>query len=149
MKNYKNEFCIKNSLENTYQAILNDVDKWWTSTANKTEKVGDELLATFNKEGTLFMKMKISKLVPNKLIYWEVLDDNLDLHGRIPKGEWIGTTIQWELETQGEDTVLHFEHKGLTPELVCYDVCENGWNHFLDSFVQYLNTGKGNPDIIH
>jgi hypothetical protein len=76
-----------------------------------------------------------------------VLDDNLDLEGKIPKGEWIGTIIKWDFEKLDNGTIIYFEHKGLNRELVCYDVCENGWNHFLYSFEKYLNTGTGNPAI--
>lgn len=144
---YTKQFAVTASLEEVTYAILTEVDKWWTTSANKTYKIGDELLATFNEEGTLFMKMKVHEIVPNKLIHWLVLDDNLSLNGEIPKGEWIGTVVKWNFEESKIGTVINFEHKGLNKELVCYDVCENGWNHFLYSFEQYLNTGIGNPAI--
>lgn len=144
---YTREFTVNASPEAVSRAILKEVDKWWTISANTTEKVGDVLLASFNKEASLFMKMTVHKMVPNTSVYWLVLDDNLNLEGRIPKGEWIGTTIKWDFEASGNGTTIHFEHKGLNKALVCYDVCEDGWNYFLQSFEQYLNTGTGNPDI--
>lgn len=144
---YTKQFAVTASLEEVTDAILTKVDKWWTTSANKVYKIGDELLATFNEKGTLFMKMEVHEIVPNKLIHWLVLDDSLSLGGEIPKGEWIGTVIKWGFEESKNGTTINFEHKGLNKELVCYDVCENGWNHFLYSFEQYLNTGIGNPAI--
>jgi hypothetical protein len=43
------------------------------------------------------------------------------------------------------DTVLRFEHLGLTPALGCYDLCEGGWNQFLVSLTSYAETGTGSP----
>ena len=35
---------------------------------------------------------------------------------------------------------------GLTPQLLCYDICEAGWDmFFLHSLKQYLDTGRGKP----
>lgn len=144
---YTKQFTVKASSEAVTKAILEEVNKWWTTSANKTKKIDDQLLATFNKDASLFMKMKVDKLIPNKSVHWLVIDDNLDLNGNIPKGEWIGTTIKWDFKKSSGGTTIYFEHKGLNKELVCYDVCENGWNHFLSSFEQYLNTGIGNPAI--
>lgn len=144
---YARQFTVSAPLESVTKTILTEVDKWWTTSANKTEKIGDELLATFNQEGTLFMRMKVHKMEQNKSIHWLVVDDNLDVEGNIPKGEWIGTTIKWDFQKSKDGTIISFEHVGLNKNLVCYDVCENGWNHFLHSFEQYLNTGIGNPAI--
>lgn len=144
---YTKRFTVNASLEKVTSAILHKVADWWTTTANNTQYIGDELLATFNKEGTLFMKMKVHKIENNSSIHWLVLDDNLSLDGSIPKGEWVGTTIIWEMEEAKEGTAIYFEHLGLNKKLVCYAVCENGWNHFLGSLEQYLNTGIGNPAV--
>lgn len=149
MKDYTKKFKVNSSPEKVHKAILEEVDKWWTTSSNKTQRVGDKLLAAFNKEASLFMKMEVHKIIPNESIHWLVLDDNLSLTGEIPKGEWIDTIIKWDFEKSKEETIIYFEHKGLNKELICYDVCENGWNHFLFSFEQYLNTGIGNPDLIN
>ncbi len=43
-------------------------------------------------------------------------------------------------------TLLHFEHEGLTPQLECYQICEDGWGHFLKTSLNKLvETGKGEP----
>jgi hypothetical protein len=144
---YTKTFTVKNKPKAVAKAILEEVGKWWTASANKTEKVGDVLLTTFDKEKFFFMKMKVYKIVPNKSVQWVVLDDNIGVNGVIVKGEWVGTKIKWDFKKSANGTIINFEHKGLNKNLQCYDVCENGWNHYLYSFEQYLNTGVGNPAI--
>jgi hypothetical protein len=33
----------------------------------------------------------------------------------------------------------------LTPKLECFVDCKNGWDHFLPSLRQFVDTGVGNP----
>ncbi len=45
---------------------------------------------------------------------------------------------------------LSFVHKGLTPDLNCYEICDAGWTHFIiNSLKQYLETGTGNPNLVN
>ena len=39
--------------------------------------------------------------------------------------------------------MLYFRHEGLTPELECFDMCHEGWTHYLASLVSYVETGQG------
>jgi uncharacterized protein YndB with AHSA1/START domain len=59
--------------------------------------------------------------------------------------EWDGTTILFDLAPAGAGTELRFCHRGLTPQLDCYERCEAGWMHFLGSLVDYVDTGRGHP----
>jgi hypothetical protein len=34
------------------------------------------------------------------------------------------------------------------PALECYDLCRNGWNHFLASLQQLVETGRGTPWVV-
>ena len=60
-------------------------------------------------------------------------------------GEWEGTTMLFQLESQGAGTELSFRHAGLTPELECYGNCSAGWAQVLASLVSYVDTGTGHP----
>lgn len=46
---------------------------------------------------------------------------------------------------QGDGTELHFRHHGLTPELECIEMCTLGWNSYLASLRQYVESGQGSP----
>ena len=60
--------------------------------------------------------------------------------------EWLDTKVIWEIEQQSEKTIIRFEHDGLTPNLLCYAICEAGWDlFFVDSLKAYLDTGIGKP----
>jgi len=63
------------------------------------------------------------------------------------KDEWAKTRVRFKLESPSPfSTVLHFEHEGLTPQLECYRICENGWGHFLKTSLKKLvETGSGEP----
>jgi len=59
--------------------------------------------------------------------------------------EWVGTQPVFRLRSEGQGTRLDFEHIGLLPTLACYDMCDQGWRHFLESLRQYAATGRGTP----
>ena len=45
--------------------------------------------------------------------------------------EWDGTTIIFEVEDADDGATIHFRHQGLTPGLECYDMCHEGWTHYV------------------
>ena len=59
--------------------------------------------------------------------------------------EWVGTTIVFDLAPADEGAELRFRHDGLTPRLECFDMCHEGWTHYLASLVAYVDTGEGHP----
>jgi uncharacterized protein YndB with AHSA1/START domain len=59
--------------------------------------------------------------------------------------EWHGTSIVFELAPAGAGTELTFRHQGLTPQLECFDMCHEGWTHYLNSLVNYVDRGEGQP----
>ncbi len=59
--------------------------------------------------------------------------------------EWDGTTIVFDIEPEGEGTVLRFRHHGLTPQLDCFEMCHAGWTHYLASLAGYVDSGAGDP----
>jgi hypothetical protein len=38
-----------------------------------------------------------------------------------------------------------FRHEGLRPSLECYDQCRAGWDQYLPSLRDYLESGAANP----
>lgn len=60
--------------------------------------------------------------------------------------EWLNTELFWKFKMDSDYVEISLTHKGLTPELNCYKVCEAGWNFFIStSLKNYLESGKGNP----
>lgn len=60
--------------------------------------------------------------------------------------DWVGTRPTFTITAvDGETSELHFRHGGLTGELDCIEMCSQGWDHFLPSLRDYVETGRGNP----
>jgi uncharacterized protein YndB with AHSA1/START domain/ketosteroid isomerase-like protein len=60
--------------------------------------------------------------------------------------EWVGTHVIFTLTADGDGTLLHFEHQGLTRKLDCFGQCRDGWDFFLRRSVrQLVELGHGLP----
>jgi hypothetical protein len=70
---------------------------------------------------------------------------NHNLGSLSKKDGWRGTTIKWEIVAIETGSKVTLTHQGLILKLECYDICQAGWNFFLGSLKDYLETGKGNP----
>ncbi len=143
MMSYSKEFIVNVNPNFVFNAIISEVDKWWTVYSNKTQKVGDKLTVKFGE--STFKVMKITEFIPNQIIHWYVEQANIDIKGLSQKDEWVGTTIKWEIQKHRNGSKINFTHLGLIPEFECYEACEGGWNYFLNSLSDYLNKGKGTP----
>ena len=60
--------------------------------------------------------------------------------------DWVGTAPAFTLSRSGAGGCdLEFRHQGVTPQLECYETCRAGWEQYLPSLRDYLETGTGNP----
>ena len=48
------------------------------------------------------------------------------------------------LEPGTAECDLLFQHASLSPQLECYDMCRAGWDQYLPSLRDYIDTGTGN-----
>lgn len=142
-KSYSKVFSVNVSPELVYKAITEQVDKWWTELSNKATKVGDKLLVQF-EENTSW-GITVSQVVLNQFLAWKVVEANHGLEILSTFDEWVGTEIEWEIKETEKGSKVIFKHNGLVPSLECYEVCENGWNYFLESLKEFLQTGEGKP----
>jgi uncharacterized protein YndB with AHSA1/START domain len=141
-------FTLPVSAKDVYEAISTEdgVRKWWTQFADIGQETGSMAEFRFPKAG-FYLKSEIQSLVPSKLVEWKVIDSmHPEKSGFSNLRDWEGTLIRFEIEHVSEDeSVLHFTHKGLTKELECYQVCENGWFSYLSSLKNLLVNGQGKP----
>jgi len=145
--NYSQEVVVNASTQNAFEALAKTVDKWWGKIDKPVNKVGDEFTITF---GETFWKFRVLKFEDNKNLSYECYDAN-HVHEGVTgiETEWIGTTLNWNLEEVEGNTKISFLHEGLVQDLSCYNICEGAWDFFiLDSLKNYLETGKGSPHII-
>jgi len=142
-----------------FNAITN-VRGWWSEEIEgSTDKLNDEFKYHF--EDIHRCQLKLIEVVTDKKIVWLVMDnyfkpgifDPSSRHLRSNDGftenksEWTGTKISFELSEIGNKTQIRFTHLGLVPEYECFDVCSNGWTHYIRlSLYSLITTGKGQPN---
>jgi len=141
---YKTKIISSANIEASFDAIANGLDKWWGKVDNSISKIGDEFSIFFGKTEWRF---KIVEYVPFEKITWKCIKAT-HVHEGLNniEGEWLHSELYWNfVETKGK-TDIKLYHKGLTPNLNCYEVCKSGWDFFIStSLKKYLETGKGDP----
>ncbi len=141
--NYTNSLLIKSDVEKVYEAITNHICDWWSEDYSGTSNsLDDEFTVRF---GTTFKTIKVTEVIPNQKIVWLCIDTLIDIPELQNNTEWKGTKIVWELQNDNETTKITLIHFGLTPEVKCYSICEQGWESFLNSLKQLLETNCGLP----
>ncbi len=147
-KDYQCKLSLPVSAEKLYKAVANEegIRNWWTIFANVGNEVGSIAEFRFPKAG-FFVKAEIQSLLQNHIVEWKVIDSlHPEESGFRNLRDWVGTMIRFEIEHVSEkESVLNFTHFGLTEELECYQVCENGWSSYLTSLRQLLVSGHGKP----
>lgn len=126
--------------QSVYKAITTaeGLKGWWTQDCDVHPEVGGT--NSFRFEGILFNSMENIEMVPYKKVHWKCVEG---------WNEWLGTEVVFTItdrEDGGAD--LLFEHKGLTPNLKCYNMCSKGWDTFIkQSLKDYIDFGKGQPHV--
>ena len=147
-EHYQQTITVNASPAEVYQALTTGYDHWWTATQGKTfQQVGDNIAFTFPPNVSNWT-LQAKSLTPNLQVILECVEAHhviIDKPGS-SETEWLGTTMTWDICSDGDKTIIDFSHQGLVPQLACYDVCSAGWDHFfVDSLQAYLNNGKGHP----
>lgn len=124
---------------------INNVRGWWTEDMEgNLQKVNDIFTVRF---GEVYITMKVTELVPGKKIVWLVTDCNKPWLKN--KKEWNGTELIWDISNKDNNTQILFTHKGLVPEIECYDACSDAWGDYLkQSLWSLISKGKGKPTQI-
>ena len=76
---------------------------------------------------------------------WHILEN--DFNFTKDKTEWVNTQVIFDIEEVEDKTQLTFTHDGLVPEYECYEACNQGWTHYIQSSLKkYISTGIGEPN---
>ena len=112
------------------------VARWWGPATGSAE-VGGTMVVSF-LDGRQWIVLDVVEPEGAGRVVWSVRETPLT-------PEWDGTTIFFDVAPEGGGSVLSFRHQGLTPALQCFDMCHEGWTHYLASLVSYVETGVGQP----
>ena len=145
MNHYQQTVVIHAEPAAVYRAIATTegLRGWWTPDCDADAHVGGTARFDF---GHTHKEMSIEQLDTNRGVRWFCTKAFIDSASIARKDEWVGTEIVFRLTpTIDGKTRLDFEHVGLVSTLECYDLCRNGWNYFLASLQQLVETGRGTP----
>jgi uncharacterized protein YndB with AHSA1/START domain len=155
------DFTATILVDQTPQEVFNAITNpraWWSEEIEgNTRNLNDEF--NYHFEDIHRCKLQISEVVPQQKVVWLVLDNyfkpgifeaspRASHNGpAMDKAEWTGTKISFEISAKGNKTQLRFAHLGLVPEYECFEVCSNGWNHYIrQSLWSLITTGEGQPN---
>jgi hypothetical protein len=142
MNDFTTAFAVSQTPSMVFDAI-NNVRGWWgEDVEGRTDKVGDEF--TFRVQDTHYSRIRVIELIPNEKVAWLVLDNHMSFVQ--DQTEWVGTTISFEIASQGDQTEVRFAHLGLVPQYECFEVCSNAWGSLMrGSLPSLIATGTGQP----
>ena len=82
------------------------------------------------------MDFAMTRLEPGRRVEWRFLDG---------PPEWLGTDATFELEQDGEMTIVNFGHRNWQEPVAFMAHCSMKWAAFLLSLRQLVETGEGRP----
>ncbi|QJB35053.1 SRPBCC domain-containing protein [Chitinophaga oryzae] len=154
-QSFTTTLLVDQSPSEVYKAITNPRAWWSEEIEGDTSKAGD--IFDYHFEDIHRSKMELIESVPDKRVVWLVLENQFKPHlfgehvvhdgSENAKAEWVDTRVVFDITKENGKTKLHFVHEGLLPDYECYDVCVNGWNHYIrESLYSLITTGKGQPN---
>jgi uncharacterized protein YndB with AHSA1/START domain len=130
---------IKARPDRVYAALTTPegIHGWWTGDAQLDDHVGGEGVFRFSGAQHL-TRVRIDRLDPDRGVGWTPVESNAT-------GGWVGTTIAFDLEPDGEDTLVRFSHRGYAQPDDGYRIVSTAWAWYLMSLKALVETGKGAP----
>jgi hypothetical protein len=156
---FSTTLLVDQTPEQLFTAIKN-VRGWWSEEIEgRTDILNEEF--DYHFEDIHSCKMKIIEFIPEQKVVWLVKHSYFKpgLFNEAPQSspandrfsnnesEWTGTKIIFEISRKNDKTELRFTHQGLVAAFECFDVCVNGWTHYIrKSLFDLITTGKGQPN---
>jgi uncharacterized protein YndB with AHSA1/START domain len=122
--------------EKVYDALttIDGLAAWWTAETTGSGDTGGRLEFRFPPVGGF--DMEVLETRPAERVTWRVVGG---------PDEWIGTTIDWKLQRDGDWTIVLFEHRGWKEPVEFMNHCSTKWATFLLSLKALVETGTGAP----
>jgi uncharacterized protein YndB with AHSA1/START domain len=135
---YQKTIRVQASPDALFDAVTTSegLSAWWTEAAGSGD-AGGELRFTMSAPEPLLIH--VDEATRPASVRWTVTRCTFER-------DWEGTHPTFTFRPVGDGaTELEFRHVGLTDQLECIEMCTNGWNHYLGSLRDYVETGRGNP----
>ena len=119
------------------------VSEWWLGdVTGDSRQLGDKF--TVRSRNTV-VDFEVSEAVPPSRLVWHVTGCHLPWLSDTT--EWTGTSVEWTISPKNGGATVEMVHRGLTPDIECYESCNQGWTFYIGrSLLQFLTTGTGLVD---
>jgi uncharacterized protein YndB with AHSA1/START domain len=142
-QDFTTTLLVNKTPQEVYSAINNPRAWWSIEIDGNTDRIND--VFDYHFENIHKCKVKVLELVPNKKVVWQILEN--DFNFTKDKTEWVNTKVVYDISEQNGKTQLTFTHIGLVPEYECYEACNQGWTHYIQSSLKkYITSGEGEPN---
>ena len=122
------------------EALTDDaaISRWWTA-VTRSERDGNDV-RLFVRDNAPFVFFTVEHAPETGEVIWTVKECAV-------QADWVGTAPSFSVQQNDDGTcTIAFRHVGLSPAVECFDQCRAGWNHFMPSLHQFLETGVGRPN---
>jgi uncharacterized protein YndB with AHSA1/START domain len=118
-----------------YKALttMDGLAGWWTIQTSGNASLGGVIEFRFGPGG---IDMRVLDLVQDKRVVWEVIAG---------PGEWLRTTVSFDIAQEADWTLVRFKHEGWKEPVDFMHHCSTKWAVFLLSLKALLESGKGAP----
>lgn len=129
---------IQATPEAVYQRVASTagIAEWFTEATCQDFGKGGRLELRFGTESVAFT---ISELIEPSRIAW---------HCTTEGNSWFDTDIIFEFESQGDGTLVRFDHLGWAAVTDRLRDCSMSWAYFLESLKSLMETGRGTPESV-
>ena len=136
MADIKHYLIIRAPMETVYRAVTEQAGLagWWTEETIAEPVVGS--ISEFKFGDRYHNRMKITHLVPDRRVEWVCLEGDK---------EWVGTTFSFDLQRDGDNTVVRFGHNEWREVTDFFASCNFNWGCYMISLTKYCETGQGEP----
>jgi uncharacterized protein YndB with AHSA1/START domain len=137
---YTYEMQVHVPREQIIAAVTDDtlISRWWTAVTWSERDGADVRL--FVRDDEPFVNFTVEHAPGTGDVTWAVTECAVE-------ADWVGTQPSFSVQPHDDGTcTLRFHHVGLSPAVECFAQCRAGWNHFMPSLHQFLETGVGRPN---
>ena len=121
--------------------IHDDLEFWWST---RVERHAKGFTVWFGASHATFA---IAPGASNRAFQWICTDAHMIIENVADAAEWTGTDLLWSIAPAMDGSAITLTHRGLTPEIACFDVCCRGWQHFFEgSLRKHLCGARATPE---
>ena len=137
MPDIRHRVGINAPISEVYDAVAtrDGLAKWWTRDVTGQSQPGGSLEFRFGGPDAAAV-MEVTELSPQSRVQWRCVEG---------PDEWKNTTISYELEENGDETVVLFSHADWREPVEFMGHCSTKWAYFLLGLKSGLEDGKATP----